>query len=172
MLNAKIQDAFNRQLNAELFSAYAYLAMGAHFEATSFKGMAAWMRVQAQEEVGHAMRFYDFINDRDGRVVLAQIGAPKTEWSSPLEVFEDAYKHEVKVTGMINDLSNLAFAEKDHVANNFLQWFLNEQVEEEATVLTIRDKLQRVGDNGAALFILDEELGRRGSGTSAAASAT
>jgi len=89
MLNPKIQDAFNKQLNAELFSAYLYASMSAYFEAESFKGMAGWMRVQVQEEVLHATRFYDFINERDGRVILTQIGAPKTEWDSPLDVFED-----------------------------------------------------------------------------------
>jgi ferritin len=172
MLNPKIQDAFNKQINAELYSAYFYLAMGAHFEAASFRGMAAWMRAQAREEVTHAMRFYEFINDRDGRVVLSQIDAPKAQWKSPLEVFEDAYKHEVKVTGMLNDLSSLAQSERDHVADGFLKWFLNEQVEEESTAMTIRDKLRLAGDSGAALFILDEELGRRGTTAAPATPAT
>ena len=161
MIGPKVQEAFNEQLNAELFSAYLYLSMSAHFEAASFKGMAAWMRLQAQEEVGHAMRFYKFINDRNGRVTLTQVEAPKTQWKSPLDVFEDAYKHECKITAAINDEMSLAFAEKDHAAHTFLEWLINEQVEEEATVSTIVDQLKLVGDNGMALFLIDQELGQR-----------
>ena len=171
MLHPKIQDAFNRQLGAELFSAYLYAAMSAYFEATNFKGMAGWMRAQAGEEVGHAMKFYDFINERDGRVILTQVGAPKTEWDSPLDVFQDAYKHECKVSTMINELESLALGEKDHAAATFLQWFVNEQVEEEASVQAIVDKLKLVGDNGVGLFMIDNELGQRGP-SAAAGSAT
>ena len=162
MLNPKIQDAFNKQLNAELFSAYLYASMSAYFEAENFKGMAGWMRVQVQEEVLHATRFYDFINERDGRVILTQIGAPKTEWDSPLDVFEDAYRHECKVSSMINELETLALGEKDHAAATFLQWFVNEQVEEEASVQAVVDKLKLVGDHGVGLFMIDNELGQRG----------
>lgn len=161
MLNAKIQDALNRQLNAELFSSYLYLSMAAWFEDKSFPGMANWMRLQAQEEHMHGMKFYDFINERSGRVTLAAIDAPKTEWNSPLEAFEEAYVHEQKVTGLINHLVNLAIAEKDHAAASFLQWFVNEQVEEEATVVRIIDQLRLVGDNGVALYMIDQQLGQR-----------
>src|SRR3974377_1364560 len=108
MLNPKIQEALNKQINAELFSEYLYLSMSAYFEAVSLKGMAQWMRVQAGEEHGHAMKFFDYINNRDGRVTLTQIEAPKIDWKSALDVFEDALKHEQKVTGLINDLSNMA----------------------------------------------------------------
>lgn len=161
MLNPKIQDAFNKQLNAELFASYLYLSMGAYFESQSLAGMAAWMRAQSQEETMHAMKLYDFIHQRDGRVTLTAIEAPKTEWNSPLEAFEDAYKHEQKVTGMIDELVNLSLAEGDHASNSFLQWFVTEQVEEEDQVRTIIDKLKLVGDQGVALFMLDGELGQR-----------
>ncbi len=161
MLGTKVQEALNKQINAELFSEYLYLSMSAYFETQSFKGMAQWMRVQAGEEHTHAMKFFDFLNDRDGRVTLSQIEAPKNEWKSPLDVFEEALRHEQKVTGLINDLSNLALAEKDHAAHDFLEWFVNEQVEEEANARTIVDQLKLVGDNGTGLYMIDQQLGQR-----------
>jgi ferritin len=172
MLNAKMQEALNKQINAELFSSYLYLSMASWFESQSFMGMANWMRLQAQEELGHALKFYAFINDRNGRVLLQAVEGPKTEWNSPLEVFEEAYKHELKVTAMINGLVKLALAESDYAGHSFLQWFINEQVEEEAAAKLIIDKLTLVGDNGVALFMLDNELGQRtatGGGAGAAA---
>ncbi|MHC4177110.1 MAG: ferritin [Planctomycetota bacterium] len=168
MLNPETQDAFNKQINAEFHSAYLYLSMAAYFEAQSLAGMANWMRVQAQEETVHAMKFFDFINERDGRVKLAEIEAPKTEWNSPLEAFQDAYEHEQKITGMINGLSNLAANSKDHAAHNFLEWFVAEQVEEENSVRTIVDQLKLVGDNGVGQFILDGQLGQRTAASSGA----
>ena len=161
MLSQKIQDAFNEQLNAELFSSYLYVSMSAYFESITLKGMANWMRTQAQEEVLHATKFYDFINERGGRVLLAPIEGPKTEWRSPLEVFEETCRHEAKVTGLINDLVDLAIKEKDHAANAFLQWFVTEQVEEEAIPREIADKLKLAGDNTSVLFMIDQELGQR-----------
>lgn len=161
MMNQKIQDAFNRQLNAELFSSYLYLSMAGYFESQNLKGMAHWMQMQAQEENMHAMKFFDFINECGARVALTQIDTPKTEWGSPLEVFEDTCKHESKVTGLINDLVELSLEEKDHAANAFLQWFVTEQVEEEATAQEIRDKLKLASDNPVALFMIDQELGQR-----------
>ena len=161
MLNRKIQDAFNKQLNAEMFSSYLYLSMAAYFESQNLKGMAHWMRLQAQEEHAHAMKFLDFINERGGRVLLTTVEGPKTEWESPLAVFEDSYKHECMVTGLINDLMELSIGEKDHAANVFLQWFITEQVEEEASVQEIRDNLNSVGDNGALLFMIDQGLSGR-----------
>lgn len=161
MLNQKIQDAFNKQLNAELFSSYLYVSMAAYFESQNLKGMAHWMRLQAQEENMHGMKFFDFINERGGKVVLAQIDAPKVEWSSPREVFEDTCQHERKVTSLINELVDLSVSERDHAANAFLQWFVTEQVEEEASAQEIRDKLELAGDNGAVLFMIDQELGQR-----------
>jgi ferritin len=168
MLNPEIQDALNKQINAEFYSAYLYLSMSAHFEAQSLTGMAHWMRIQAQEEVGHALKFFDFIHERDGRVTLTEIDRPKTKWDSPSEVFQDAYEHEQKVTGMINNLSTLAASSNDHAAHNFLEWFVAEQVEEENTVRTIVDQLKLVGDDGVGQFILDGQLGQR----TAAAAAT
>ncbi|MGA2797621.1 MAG: ferritin [Thermoguttaceae bacterium] len=163
MLSPKIQEALSKQINAELFSEYLYLSMSAYFEAESFKGMAQWMRAQAGEEHGHAMKIFDFVNDRDGRVTLTQIEAPKIEWKSPLDVFEDALKHEQKVTGLINDLSNLAYAEKDHASHDFLEWFVKEQVEEESVARTIVDQLKLVGNDGTGLYMIDRQLGQRGS---------
>lgn len=161
MLSEKIEKAFNGQINAELFSSYLYLSMSAWLESYGLKGMAHWMRMQVQEEEQHGLKFIDFVNERDGRVILAAIEAPKTEWKSPLDVFVDVCDHERKVTGLINELVDLSVAEKDHAANNFLQWFVNEQVEEEATSQEIRDKLKLAGDNGAVLYMIDQELASR-----------
>jgi len=160
-MNSKIQKAFNEQLNAELFASYLYLSMAAYFEDQNLKGMAHWMHAQAQEEHMHAMKFFRFINECGGRVILKEIEAPKTEWSSSLDAFEHTCKHERQVTGMINDLVDLALAEKDHAANGFLQWFVTEQVEEEATAQEIRDKLKMIGDTPVAIFMIDQELGKR-----------
>lgn len=164
-MNSKIESAFNEQLNAELFSSYLYLSMAAYFESQNLKGMAGWMRIQAIEEHMHAMRFFDFINECGGRVTLAKIKEPKTEWSSPLDVFEDTCDHERKVTGLINDLADLSLREKDHAASTFLQWFITEQVEEEATAQEIRGKLKLIGDNPVAVFMIDRELGQRAAPT-------
>ena len=162
MLNQKIQDALNQQINAELSSAYLYLAMAAEFDVQNLPGMARWMRAQSQEEVKHAMKLYEFINQRDGRVTLGQINAPKVEWKCPREAFEVAYRHEQYITGRINDLVNLAEGEKDHAATSFLQWFVNEQVEEEAAALAIVEKLKLAGDSGVVYLMLDSQLGQRG----------
>jgi len=161
MLSPKIQDAFNKQINAELFSSYLYLSMAGYFEAESFKGMAHWMRIQAAEENRHAMRFFDFINDRSGRVTLAEIEAPKTQWKSPLDAFQDAHNHELKISGLINDLMNLAAVEKDGAGHDFLEWFVREQVEEEAAAQLIVDQLKLVGDHGVGLYLIDQQLGQR-----------
>jgi len=165
MLKQKMQDALNQQCNAEFFSSYLYLSMSAYFEGQSLPGMAQWMRFQAQEELIHAMKFFSFINERNGQVTLTQIDPPKTQWDSPLDVFQDASAHEQKVTGLINDLVDLAIAEKDRATEAFLQWFVNEQVEEEATVTTIVDQLKLVGDHGVAKFMLDGQLGQRAAPT-------
>ncbi len=161
MINQKIQDAFNKQINAEYFSSYFYLSMSAWLDGKGLKGMAQWMRMQAEEERLHALKFTDFVHERGGTVLLAPIEGPKVEWRSALDVFSDTYDHECKVTGLINGLMDLALAEKDHAANGFLQWFINEQVEEEATAQEITDKLKLAGDSGAVLFMLDQELGQR-----------
>ena len=161
MISRQIQDAFNNQLNAELYSAYLYLSMSAYFESMNLKGFANWMRCQAQEEMVHAMKFYSFLNDRGGRVVLSAIEGPPVKWDSPLAAFEDAYRHEQKVTGLINNLVDLAMQEKDHSAGAFLQWFVTEQVEEEASADAVVQKLKLAGGQGAALFMIDAELATR-----------
>ena len=160
-MKQEIQDAFNAQLNAESFSAHLYKSMSAFLESSNLKGMAHWMLMQSDEERMHEMKFFDFILSRGGTVVLDKIGAPQTEWKSPLAVFEAAYSHEQMITDKINKLVDLSIAESDHASNAFLQWFVNEQVEEEESVLEIVDQLKMIGDNPSALFMLDKELGQR-----------
>ncbi|MFH1748484.1 MAG: ferritin [Planctomycetota bacterium] len=161
MLNQKIEEAFNKQINAELFSSYLYLSMAAYCDSLNLTGMSHWMQMQAHEENIHAMKFFDFINERGGRVTLAKIEAPQVEWASPLAAFQGAYEHECKISGMINKLVDLALGERDHAANAFLQWFVTEQVEEESSVLDIAEKLKLTGDNGGMLLMLDRELSQR-----------
>ena len=161
MLNKKIEKAFNAQINAEIYSAYLYLSMSAYFESLSLPGAANWMRVQAQEEMVHAMKFYSFINERDGRVTLAAIDAPATKWKSPLAVFESGLAHEVKVTALINGLMSLAEAENDYASRIFLEWFVTEQVEEEANAKTVIDKINLLKDMPGGIFMIDKELGAR-----------
>ncbi len=161
MLKKKMLKALNDQINAEMFSAYLYLSMDAYFQSISLKGFAAWMRVQAQEEMMHAMKFYDYVNERGGKVTLEAIAKPETNWTSPLAVFEAVLKHEEHVTGLINDLVDLAISEKDHASNNFLQWFVSEQVEEEASASEVVERLKLIKDNTSGLFMMDAELGKR-----------
>jgi len=161
VLSEKMQAAMNRQINAELHSAYLYLAMAAYFEHENLPGFAHWMRLQANEELGHALKFFDFIVERRGRVLLEPVGAVPTEWASPLAVFENALAHEQKVTGLIHGLVNLAVEERDHASDSFLQWFVDEQVEEEASADAVVQQLKLAGDSGVALLILDRELGAR-----------
>ncbi|MGB9879908.1 MAG: ferritin [Anaerolineae bacterium] len=162
MLSKKLQDALNEQIKNELYSGYLYLAMSAYFEANNLPGFARWMRVQAGEEQAHALRFFDFIVDRGGRVVLQAIDQPPVEFSSPLAVFEATLEHEKKVTGLINRLYELAVAEKDYPAQVMLQWFINEQIEEEKNAAQIVETLKMIGEKGQALIMLDRELGQRG----------
>jgi ferritin len=161
MLGKNIEKAFNEQINWELYSGYLYLAMSAHFLSINLNGFASWMRVQALEEGTHAMKFFDFINDRSGRIELLTLKAPQKEWESPLAAFQDAYEHECLVSSRINDLVNLSLDEKDHASNNFLQWFVSEQVEEEASVDAVVQKLKLIGSDGGGLFLIDQELAQR-----------
>lgn len=161
MIKVKIQDSLNKQLNAELYSSYLYLSMATYFESISLKGFANWMRVQVQEELVHAMKFYDYIHERGGRVILASVNAPMAQWDSPLAAFEHVYQHEQKVTILINNLVNLVISEADHATNNFLQWFVAEQVEEESSAVDIVQKLRLLGEDRSGLFILDQEFGQR-----------
>lgn len=161
MLKKKVEKALNQQLNRELYSAYLYLSMSAYFESTNLKGFANWMRIQTQEELMHALKFYSYIIDRGGRVTMEAIEAPPSEWKSALAAFEQVSDHEQKVTALIHELVNLAVAEQDHATNGFLQWFVAEQVEEEASVDAVRHKLTLIGEDGGGLFMLDGELGQR-----------
>jgi ferritin len=161
MLSEKIQKALNGQLNAELYSSYLYLSMNAYFKSINLDGFANWMYAQAQEEMMHAMKFYDFINQRGGRVLLNAIEAPPSDWDSPRAVFEDTLKHEQKVTGLINDLVEVAMAERDHATQIFLQWFVTEQVEEEDSVGSVLEQLRLLGDAKGGLFMMDRELAKR-----------
>jgi ferritin len=161
MLSPKMVSAINEQVNAELYSAYLYLAMNAYFEAKSLAGFSHWMRMQAQEEMLHAMKLYDYLNERGGQVTLEAIAKPPAQWETPLAVFADVLAHERKVTGLINTLMNLALDERDHASGGFLQWFIAEQVEEEANVGAVLDKLKLIGTDTSALFVLDQELAKR-----------
>jgi len=161
MLSEKIQQALNEQINAELYSSYLYLAMQAYFESINLAGFANWMKAQTQEELMHAIKIYDFVNERNSRVILKAIDKPPTEWKSPLDVFEQVFKHEQKVTALINNLVNLAADEKDHATASFLQWFVNEQVEEEASADAVLQQLKLMQDAPGGLFMLDRELAQR-----------
>ncbi len=161
MSNKVLEKALNEQLNAEMYSSYLYLSMSAYFSDAGLSGFANWMRIQAQEELSHAMKFYDYINERGGRVILKQIDAPETEWESPLAAMEAVLEHEKKVTALINDLVDLAIKEKDHATNIFLQWFVTEQVEEEDSVNEVLSKLKLIGGEGNGMFIIDKELSTR-----------
>jgi ferritin len=157
-----MQDAINGQIRDELYSAYLYLSMAAYFEANSLSGSAHWMRVQAQEEVAHAMKFFDFVSERGGRVELQAIDQPPVEFGSPLDVFQMTLEHEQKVTSLIHDLYKVALEEDDYAAQVMLHWFIEEQVEEEDSASQILDTLERLGDSDQGLIMLDRELGRRG----------
>ena len=161
MLNDKMEKALNEQVNWELYSSYFYLSMSSYFESISLAGCAAWMKAQAQEELYHGMKIYDYINERGGRAVLAAIDQPPADWDSPLHVFEEVLAHEQKVTGLINALVDLALAERDHASNIFLQWFVSEQVEEEAGVGSVLEKFRLIGDDKGGLFAIDQELSTR-----------
>ena len=161
LLGKAVEEAMNEQIKNELFSAYQYLSMAAYCESENLPGFARWMRAQSREETEHAMKLYDFILDRNGRVELRGIDGPVVEFGSPLEVFERALEHEQKVTAMINDLYGLAVMENDYASQTFLQWFVTEQVEEEKNTGDVVETLKMVGDKSEALFLLDRELGQR-----------
>lgn len=153
--------ALNKQINEELFSSYLYLAMSAQFEEMSLPGFAGWMRVQAQEEISHAMIFFNYIAERGDRVELQAIEKPQKQWKSPLEMFDAAYQHECHISECINKLMDLAVKERDYATQNMLQFFIEEQVEEEASADAILQKLKRIGDAQGMVFMLDRELGQR-----------
>lgn len=161
MLNNKIQDALNEQINAEFWSAYLYLSMGLHFEAEGMPGVANWFKIQFKEEQAHATIFMNYVNQRGGRVSLKPIEAVPTAWASPLEAFKATLEHEKKVTALINDLYSLAESEKDYATRDRLNWFVSEQVEEEDNCRTLIDKFSLIGNDGMGLYMLDQELASR-----------
>lgn len=164
MLNANVQQALNDQIRDEFYASYLYLSIAAYFEDNNLPGMASWMRLQADEERGHAMKIYDFVIDRGGRVYLQAVDEPPADFGSPLGAFEGALAHEQRVTASINRIYALAVEENDYPTQVMLQWFIDEQVEEEKSASDIVDQLNLVGDNSAALFMLDQQLGSRAPG--------
>jgi len=164
MIGKAMQDAINDQINKELFSSYLYLSMAAYFENKNLVGFAHWMRIQEAEEREHAMKFYDFILERGGQVVLKTIEAPAIPWNSNLELFREVAEHEAKVTASINALYELALAEKDYPAQVMLQWFIHEQVEEEKNAAEIVANLELIEERGTAVLMLDHNLAKRGGG--------
>lgn len=161
MISNKLQDAINAQINAEFWSAYLYLSMGQHFENEGHAGIANWFKIQFKEEQAHAEIFMNYLNSRGGRVVLAPIAEVPTTWESPLAAYEHTLEHEEKVTAMINNIYHLAVEEKDYATCNKLDWFVEEQVEEEETARGLIDQLKMIGDNGLALYTLNQELATR-----------
>jgi ferritin len=165
MIGKKIQDALNAQITLEQHSAQLYLAMSAHCEGRSFRGFAHWLRVQAQEETKHAMKLVEFVVDRGGRLALAAIAAPPSEFGGITQVFEQILEHEKGITGRINALFELSRAEKDYASEIALQWYVTEQIEEESNVGQILDQLKAVGEQGGGIWFLDSKMGKRGVAT-------
>ncbi|MGK9477271.1 ferritin [Melioribacter sp. OK-6-Me] len=161
MISEKMAKSLNNQVKEEFFSSYLYLSMASYFEVENWHGFANWMKKQSLEEYGHAMKIFDYLNEVGKKVNLEQLDKPKTEWNTPLEAFEDALKHELHITNKINELAKLADDENDFATANFLQWFVNEQVEEVASVKSIVEKMKFIGDQKSGLLFLDSELGNR-----------
>ena len=161
MIKEVIQDAINDQIAAEFYSAHLYLSMIAYFQSIDLPGAAHWMRVQYEEELTHALKMFDYLFERDGRAILKSFDAPPKEWDSPLDAFESAYRHEQHVTALIENIFRLARNEGDVATELFLQWFITEQVEEEASVKSVVQMLKKVDTSRGGLFMIDRELGRR-----------
>ena len=160
-LDKELEAGLNKQINEEMFSSYLYLSMAAYFESANLPGFANWMRVQTQEETRHAMMFFDYVNRRNGRVLLTEIEAPQVKWKSPLDAFTAAYEHEKHISTRIRTLVKQARGLNDDSTDNFLQWFVAEQVEEEDSTYKVVQQLKLVGDDRAALFLIDRELAMR-----------
>ncbi|MBU0982318.1 MAG: ferritin [candidate division Zixibacteria bacterium] len=161
MITKKMQDAFNAQVGAEFYSAFLYLSMAAYLEDIDLPGAANWMRIQYQEEKSHAEKIFEYVIERDGRAEIPAWEAPKKAWKDAMDVFESAYAHEQKVTALIGGLVKTARAEDDHASEIFLQWFVNEQVEEEASVKAIIQQLKMVDTSRGGLYMIDRELASR-----------
>jgi ferritin len=160
-MKKEMEKAFNKQVNAELYSSYLYLAMESYFQSISLSGFASWMRVQVQEEMFHGIKIYDYIHERGGKARLEAIAKPEEKWETPLAAFEHVLAHEQHVTGLINNLIDVAIDVRDHAAKAFLDWFITEQVEEESTAGQIVDRLRLIGQDSSGLFLLDTELAKR-----------
>jgi len=165
MIDEDIKEAINEQINAELYSAYIYLSMAADLGDRGLDGFETWMHSQFIEEISHAMKLYQYLGSRGGRVKLEEIEKPKSEWDSPLEIFKDAYEHEQYVTERIDELADLAEEKNDRATLQMLQWFIEEQVEEEESAEEIVDKLEMIGDDGRGLLMMDKEMGQRPMGS-------
>lgn len=163
IMNPKLESAINEQINAEFYSAYLYISMSSWFDSTGLKGFASWERIQAMEERDHALKFFDYLCARGGRAVMKAIEAPPSTWKTPQDVFEAQLEHELMVTGLINNLVDLAMAEKDHATVNFLQWFVSEQVEEEENARNTLDQLKMISQEKGVglLYMLDKEMATR-----------
>ena len=161
MVSDKVQNAFNKQIQKEFYSAYLYLAMSTYSESKNLPGFAKWLKVQYNEEITHAMKLMDYLNERGGKVVLESIDAPGHDFGSPVEVFEEVVKHEQSITESINKLYETSLKEKDYAAQIFLQWYITEQVEEEASAEAVLEKLKLIGDKGSSILYIDKELGKR-----------
>lgn len=161
MISKKVEETINKQINAELWSAYLYLSMSAYYSSIGLSGFANWMRIQWQEEVSHALKFFDYVVERGGKPVLAAIADVPKSWDGPLAAFEEVQKHEAHVTALINNLMDVAIEERDHATKSMLQWYVDEQVEEEANAAAIIDNLRLVGGKGDGLLLLDRELKQR-----------
>lgn len=160
-IKKKVQEVLNKQVNAEFWSAYLYLSMSAYCESKNFKGFANWMLVQFKEETSHALKIMNFVLSRSGEIKLQPIAAVETSWNSLLNMFEETYKHECEVTKLIDNCYEVAIAEKDYATSTMLQWFINEQTEEESNAFEISEKLKLIGEKSGGIFYLDKKLGSR-----------
>lgn len=161
MFTKRMEEALNQQIVREMYSSNLYLAMSSYYHSLNLNGFANWMRIQAQEEMMHAMKFFDYIINRGGKALVGEIKKTPSEWSSPLAAFENAYEHEKLITQSINELADVADQEKDYATKNLLNWFIDEQVEEEANTSEIVDRLRLIADSKSGLFIMDTELKTR-----------
>jgi len=158
MINKRLEKELNQQINEEMYSSYLYLSMSAYFQSISLKGFAHWTRIQAQEELAHAMKLYDYLAERDGRVILEIVEKPQSEWNNVIDAMENVYSHEQKITGLINNLVTSAMEEKDHALVSFLKFFVDEQVEEEANVKDLLEQLKLVDGQGTGLFMIEKDV--------------
>lgn len=161
MLKKTVESAINQQINAEFHSAYLYLSMSSYCQSIGMAGCANWLKVQYQEELAHATHFFDYVLERGGRVILTPIAAVDADFKNVMHVFEETLQHELKVTGLINNLMDIAIQESDHAAKSFLQWFVDEQVEEEANVEQILNNLRLINGEGQGLLMMDREMQAR-----------